>query len=167
MSTLKHRGILLGVAILAGAVLIFLATRDSDERRIRRRLKMLAEKATNTEGELSEMALVGRGRAIQSAFTKDCVVSIGRPIPDVNGPGQLATVYLHTMKTVKNLEVTLHDVTVAVDEAGSTAVTYLTVKATSPDFGQDGVDVREIEMKWRKVDDSWRIEEARVVHPPR
>ncbi len=147
--------------VLAAAIVVYFVTRNRDERQIRKKLGLLAGAVTKSGEGVGEIPLMGRTRTVQSLFSDDCVISVGKPVPDINGVQQLTTVYFQAMRMTDAIEVTFLDVSVTLGDDGVSATTNMTAKATRA--RDKGIEAREIEMKWRKIEGTWRIHEAEAV----
>lgn len=143
---------------------IFFITRNRDERHIRKNLSSLAATISKSRDE-GALALIAKAQKIKSFFTQDCRIVVGAPIPDIQGLEMLVAVFYQALRSVDEVNVGFHDISVTIGEEGITAKTVMTAKATGPDpqGGERVTDAREIEMDWKKIDGTWKIAEVRVV----
>lgn len=145
-------------------IIIFFITRNRDERRIRKNLGSLAAAVSKSrdEGNLSFIAKIAK---IRSLFTKDCRITVGAPIPDIEGIEMLVAIFSQALKSVDEVKVNFYDISVTIGEERTTARTAMTAKATGhdPHVGRRVTDAREIEMDWKKIDGTWKIREVRAV----
>ena len=158
---MKNR-ILIAACVAAAAVLIFVLMRDSDERRIRAQLKRFRNVVTKSDEAVSEIVLLGNTRALQALLTDACTVRIGSPVPDMNGKRSIVAAYFHVMKMSLTIEVALYDISVTIGDDRATATSVMTATAGSPDGRGDGIEAREIEMRWKKIEDTWKIAEVKA-----
>ena len=158
---MNRKAIVIACIVLAAAAALYLLTRDRDEQRIRKNLALLADTVTKPGEGIGEIPLMGRTRTVQSLFTDDCTISVGRPVPDVTGIQQLTTVYFQAMRMTDAIEVTFHDVSVAIGDDGVSATTTMTAKATRAK--DRAIEAREVELTWKKLEGKWRIHRAESV----
>lgn len=153
------------ILILAVLVIIisFMA-RNRDERRIRKNLGSLAVTVSKSKDE-GTLAFIARIAKIKSLFTKDCRIVVGAPVPDIEGLEMLIGIFSQTLKSVDEVKINLYDISITIGEEQATARTAMTAKATGPDSHGGGrvTEAREIEMDWKKIDGTWKIDEVRAV----
>ena len=154
-------------AALAGimGVLVVFLLRDNDEAMIRNELSSLAAVCSKLSDNSGELVIMGKANRLKTLFTQDCVISVGRPVPEMTGVDTLAAVFFQAMRTVSEMEVTFVDISVTVDDVRVSATTTMTARATEArGVGSSReLQAREIQMLWRKVDGTWKIAKATVV----
>lgn len=145
-------------------IVIFFTTRHRDQRLIKKGLDSLAITVSTSRNE-GELAFIAKTRKIKSLFTQDCRIVVGDPIPDIQGLEMLTTTFCQALRSVDELDVDFCDISITIEEEGTSAKTMMTAKATGPDpyKGEPVTDVREIEMNWKKIDGTWKIADVRAV----
>lgn len=148
------------IVALVVAVATVLIIRSRDEYRIKKNLKLLAASVSKYRDIDEEgIAFLKKVARMKSLFFKDCTIMVGKPVPVIQGIEELIAFYTHAMRTVSEIKVTFHDISVVVEEDRKTAKTLMTAKADSPDLqeGGDSIDAREVEMIWKKYEGKWKI----------
>lgn len=156
---MKKIVIALIIALVVAAAMHFII-RNRDEHSIKKSLKSLAASVSKSKNvDVQGIAFFKKVATIKLLFSDDCTISVGTSIPTIHGIDDLIAFYTQGMRTVHEIKVTFHDISVAIGEDRSTAKTFMTAKATCPDFqeGGGGVEAREIEMSWKKYDRTWKI----------
>lgn len=151
--------ILLPVVIVI--VVIFFLSRQ-DERQIRRNIASLSASISALMEKKGPGALM-EARKIGLFFSEDCRVIVGEPLPEIRGREALiSAAYRITREVVADeVEITLYDISITIEEDRLTALSLKTVVAT----GIHGREIRNVEMRWRKIDGRWKIETAVALHP--
>jgi hypothetical protein len=157
-------------------VAIVIIIRNRDEYRIKKKLKSLAALVTKSKGTNEVgVAFLSRVAALQKLFSKDCSVSLGETIPQMRGmeefvPKMLGieeviAVYTQAMRSVSDITVTFHDISLNIEDNRKTAETLMTAKVKCSECyeGEEGIDAREFEMGWEKVDGKWKIQSVNEV----
>ena len=131
----------------------------SDEGRIRDALDDLAATVSEPGGDgLGQMARAAR---LGGFFAQDVVVDLGGPYSRLEGRDTIMALAAKTQVPGEGLDVRFVDVSVDVAPGGADAVVHLTATVASRGRPfENGLDAKELEMAWRKVDDTWVI--ARV-----
>ena len=107
---------------------------------------------------LGQMARAAR---LGSFFAQDVVVDLGRPYSRLEGRDTIMALAAKMQVPGEGLDVRFVDVAIDVAPAGADAVVHLTATVASRGRPfESGLDAKELEMAWRKVDDTWVI--ARV-----
>ena len=131
----------------------------SDEGRIRDALDDLAATVSEPGGDgLGQMARAAR---LGGFFAQDVVVDLGRPYTRIEGRDTIMALAAKVQVPGEGMDVRFVDVTVEVAPGGADAVVHLTATVASRGRPlENSLDAKELEMTWRKVDDTWLI--ARV-----
>jgi hypothetical protein len=132
----------------------------SDEGRIRDALDDLAATVSEPDGDgLGQMARAAR---LGSFFAQDVVVDLGAPYGRIEGRDTVMALAAKAPVPGEGLDVRFVDVSIDVAPGGEDAVVHLTATVASRGRPFDSsLDAKELEMAWRKVDDTWVI--ARVI----
>ena len=156
MSRLPHVVILFALGAIAYFGYRWYVASD-DERRIRAALDDLAV----TVGESGEDGLAQMTRAARLGrfFTPDVVVDLGPPYMPVQGRDTIMAMAAKAQVPGGGLDVRFVDVSIDVAPSGEAAVARLTATVRSRDGTVgSGLDAKELEMAWRKLDGEWLIE---------
>lgn len=128
----------------------------SDEGRIRDALDDLAATVSEPGGDgLGQMARAAR---LGGFFARDVVVDLGRGYTRIEGRDTLMALAAKAQVPGEGMDVRFVDVEIDVAPGGEDAVVHLTatVLGRGRPF-ESGLDAKELEMAWRKVDDTWVI----------
>jgi hypothetical protein len=127
-----------------------------DEGRIQEALDDLAATVGEPGGDgLGQMARAAR---IGSFFARDVVIDLGQPYARIEGRDTLMALAAKMQVPGEGLDVRFVDVSIDVAPGGTDAVVHLTATVASRGRPFDsGLDAKELEMNWRKVDDTWLI----------
>jgi len=132
---------------------------SGDEGRIRAALEELA--ATVGEPRAEGFAQMTRAAAFGSFFTPDVEVDVGAPYAPFRGRDTIIAMAAKAAAPGQGLDVRFVDVEVDVAPGGTEAIARMTATVADRRAASDrGIDARELEMAWRKVDGHWLI--ARV-----
>ena len=132
---------------------------SGDEERIRAALEELAATVSQSGGE--GLAQMTRAATLGSFFAPDVEVDLGAPYAPFRGRDTIMALAAKAAVPGEGFDVRFVDVEVDVAPGGTDATARMT--ATLADRGgllDRGLDARELEMAWRKVDGGWLI--ARV-----
>jgi len=164
------------IVVFIVVVTIVIIMRNRDEYRIKKNLKTLATLVTKSKGTNEVgVAFLSRVAALRKLFSKDCSVSLGESVPKMHGmekfvPKMLGieeviAVYTQAMRSVSDITVTFHDISITIEENRKTAETLMTAKVKCSECyeGEEGIDAREFEMGWEKVDGKWKIKTVKEV----
>ncbi len=168
--------ILLILVVALVVVSIVIIVRSRDEYRIKKKLKSLAALVTKSKGvDEKGLALIARAAALKKLFARDCSVSLGEYVPGIRDMGEFVPdmlgieevvgMYTMAMRSISDIKVTFHDISVTIGDNRKTANTYMTAKVKCAECfeGDEGIDAREFEMEWEKVEGKWRIKEVKEV----
>jgi len=157
------RPVLVLAAAAAAALLLWWWCGDSDERRIRSALDLLADTLTKRADE-PKLAFVGKARTLDDLLTHDVVLRPGEPLPDVEGRDKAKGLFLQAWRYGGVVTVRFADVTVRVEPTGERATSRMTVTVTHRTTeGDELLEPREVVVTWRKLDDAWLVERAERV----
>ena len=130
-----------------------------DEGRIRAALEELA--AAVSEPGAEGLAQMTRAAALGGFFAPDVEVDLGPPFAPFRGRDTIMAMAAKAAVPGQGLDVRFVDVEVDVAPGGADAVARMTATVAERGVAADrGIDARELEMAWRKVDGDWVI--ARV-----
>ncbi|MFW5857947.1 MAG: nuclear transport factor 2 family protein [Planctomycetota bacterium] len=140
--------------LLVGVAALFLFR--SEEDRLRSAVQRVAEVLRKT-GDEPELAVVGRGRALDALLTPDCVARFSAPVPGaLRGRKEIVGAFMHLWKGMPALHVHFRDITIErADDATAATVTLL----AAADAG-DRHEERAVRMEWVLQDGDWRIASA-------
>ena len=134
----------------------------SDEARIVSVLERIADGVSSGADE-GNMGRLARAASLRNEFAPDVTVDAGPPFQRIRGRDAIVGVAARTSDTVRNLEITFPDVaiTVAPDRQSATAV--VTAEARFDEGGGPGIDARELELEFTRMDDDWVISAVTLV----
>jgi len=156
--------IFLVLAVAAGAAFGIYRYKTRDERQIRKNIKVLAKLISRTP-EDSSLLIEGKAMKFASYFTEDCRAVYGPPIPDMTGIDDIRIIVSTGLKMFKKLEVEGRDAKVNLSSGRKEADSVVTVRISGShgDEVEQLLDDREVELSWVKVENIWKIDEARFV----
>ncbi len=140
-------------------IVVLIVTRHNDERQIHGYLISLAamlSKSINGGGivALAEIHRIG------AFFTDDCRIVVGDSIPEIHGREALiATIYQIRKMVADEVEVAFHDVSITIRKNKVTAISIKTAVVTHA----SAREIRDIEMHWEKIEERWKIAEAKAI----
>ena len=154
--------------IIAGAVLIasiiaFIIYSESDEAKVKKQFKFLAEKMKKTPEE-NRLISAAKATKITKQFTKTCTIhapaySFSRDISS----DELSALVLTARSQYSDISLKFYDFVIHFPEKG-TAQVNLTAsmkgKSTTRELFED---LHELKCKLQKIEDIWRLKEIEVV----
>jgi len=116
-------------------------------------------------GNENEVMALANIQKIKTLFTRNCRIAVGAPIPEIRGHDMLMSTVYQARKMVNKIDVDFYDISIIIGDKQVTARTTMTVKATGPDSRGDKqvIEAREIEMRWKKIENRWKIAEVQVI----
>ena len=164
---MKKSTVIVMLALTISFVVIFFTLRHRDERRIRRHLSSLAATVSKPESE-DNLALIGKTRKIRTFFTEDCQILVGDPVPEIGGLEMLVAVFSQVRGSFDEVDVDFRDISIIIGERHTAAKTLMTAKAIifDPHENERVMEVRKIEMNWKKVKGRWKIAKAQPAQAP-
>jgi len=156
--------IFLVLAVAVGAAFGIYRYKTRDERQIRKNIKALAKLISRTP-EDSSIVIEARAVKFASYFTTNCRAVYGPPIPDMSGRDDIQIIVSTGLKMFKKLEVEGRDAKVNLSSGRQEADSVVTVRISGShgDEVEQLLDDREVELSWVKVENNWKIDEARFV----
>ena len=148
--------IIIGAAAAAVLVTALILMLESDEGKIKKNLSKL-EKAITKKGDEGLYSLLSKADKVASCFSEECSIQMKSPVRNINGRKKILENIGAAFKVLKKLTVSFHDISVTIT-GEKTAETLMT--ATARTEGHEGIEAKEIEMKWLKTDDGWLIDEV-------
>jgi hypothetical protein len=154
----------LGLALVGLGYVLYSWYWPGDEGRIQAALDDLATTVGEPGGDgIGQMA---RAAHIGSFFARDVVVDLGQPFSRIDGRDTLMALAAKMQVPGEGLDVRFVDVSIDVAPGGADATVHLTATVASRGRPFDnGLDAKELEMEWRKVDDTWLIARVTGVSP--
>jgi len=150
-------GILVAVVFIA----VWMLRAPDEEAIIKTRLDKLAKAVSKDNTRLSKLQALANTRRALQYFTKNVVVKVGKPLPDIHGQDEIMIVVHRAMLHEGAVNVAFVDTQVALGQDPKQAQAYMTVKATGPGpAGERFMEVKEIEMTLVKQDDAWLIDKV-------
>jgi hypothetical protein len=137
----------------------------SDEAQIRQLLTRVADAIGNDGTDAGNIEGLAQVAALQNDFAVDATVDAGEPFQRLTGRQAIVSAAAKIRVAVRNLEIRFPDVSVDVAEGGEHATALVTAEARFDDDGGRGIDARELEMSFTRVDGRWVIASVTLVQP--
>ena len=159
----RRAAIVAVVLVVAAAAWFLLASRQTEDARIRQRLNELTELVSAAGPVTGQDILIQLGK-LRKFFTEDVVVVIGERLPEIRGRDHLVSMAQAALSRETDISVSFEDldITVNPDERHALAVVTLLVTGASSDEAKS-VTARELELDMAKVDGDWLIKTVRPV----
>jgi hypothetical protein len=153
-----------GVVVLAGlAVWGWRLLHPNPEVAIRKRLNALAQAVCISQGE-SRLARLAGAQKLSTFFTPDVLVTVdipGHSRQTWSGIDELREAAVAAEAVVYALKVQLFGINVTLGADGKSASVELTAEATVP--GDRNIEVQEMKVTMKKVQDEWLIRQLETV----
>lgn len=161
---MKRRAAVIAVVlVVAGAAWFLLASRQTEDARIRQRLGELAELVSAAGPVRGQDILIRLGK-LRKFFTENVVVVIGGRLPEIRGRDQLLSMAQAALSRETDMDVSFEDIDVTVnpDELHAMAKVTVVVAGVSSDEAKS-VSARELGLDMAKIDGEWLIKAIRRV----
>ncbi len=163
-----NRRTVMGAFILAAGaaavvwVLVWVLV-PSDESRIRTAMADLVSAVEKT-GPESPVASARRAERAAGWFLADCEVRIDRAgVGAVASRTELRQAVFQIRSALDDLRITLHDEAITVSPDRGTATLRFTARAAATHRALPESAVQEVETRWRRTPDGWRIQSVATV----
>lgn len=159
-----NRRTVIGAGMLAaGAAAVVWVAVPSDESRIRKAMADLLAAIEKT-GPESPVATARRAERAAGWFLADCEVRIDRAgVGAVASRAELRQAVFQLRSALDDLRITLHDEDVAVSPDRGTATHRFTARAAARHRDLPESAVQEVEVRWSRTSDGWRIRSVGTV----
>jgi hypothetical protein len=154
--------VLVGAGLWAGWRLLF----PSDEAQIRALLDRVGDTLSSAASE-GDVARLARVASLREELAPNVTVDAGPPFKRVTGREALIGALARMRGTLRNVEVTFPDVSVAVAPDRQTAVAVVAAEAQFEDAGGRRNDARELDVEFARTDGRWVIAAVTGVSPLR
>jgi hypothetical protein len=159
----KAKHVVIAALLLAAGIIVFFVFFQSEEAKVKRQFKRIAEKVEKTPEE-SVVVSATKANRIGEAFTKTCTVhapvySFSRDIPS----DELTTLILSMRSQYSEISVKLYDFVIDFPEKGSAHVGLTANMEGKLTTGEPTADLHEFKCKLEKIEDVWLIKEAEMV----
>jgi hypothetical protein len=159
----KTKHIVIAGVVLAGGIIAFFLFFQSEEAKIKRQFKRVANKIEKTPEE-SVIVSATKANRISEAFTKTCTVHA----PDYAfskdlSSDELSTYILSIRSQYSEISVKLYDFVIDLPEKGRANVTLTASVEGKLTTGESTAETHELKCRLRKIEDMWRIKEVENV----
>ena len=150
------------ILIVAAAAVYFVFFSESEEQKIRKMLNNLCMDCAKNKESSSAAALIVKTNVLKSYFTDPCTLSVYRGfLQGTFNDVRIANEIMRVNLFFESSELSYSDLMISIDMPQATAVFSGRFRAVLK--GGERVDeVREVELKLRKVDKKWKIYSAEV-----
>lgn len=156
-----------GLAIVVVLLVLWFGWRyvfPDDETEIRGALERIADAVTSGAAEEGEVARIARAASIRNELDPQITVDAGPPFSKITGREALVGAVARLNSTVRDLDVQLNDVQVALAPDRQTARVSLTAEAHfRDDGGGQAFEARELDVMFRRRDGDWVVAEVALV----
>lgn len=157
------------VLVVVAAAAIWLGWRwlvPDDEAQINAVLERIADGIGSgaAEGEVGRLA---RAASIRTALAPDVVVDAGPPFQRLQGRDAIIGAAARTSATVRNLDIRFPDVSIVVAPDRRSASAVVTAEARFDDGARRGLDARELDIAFTRLDGAWVVSGVTLVQPLR
>jgi hypothetical protein len=137
-----------------------------DEAQIRAVLERIAEGVGGGGEGGGGVEALARAASLRNEFAPDVIVNAGPPFQRINGREAIIGAAARLNSATRNLELRFPDATVdvAADRQTATAVVTAEARFDQPGGGR-GLDARELEVTFRRLDDRWVISAVTLIEP--
>ena len=136
----------------------------SDEAQIVAVLERIADGVSSGTDE-GDVARLARAASLRHEFAADVTVDAGPPLARINGREAIIGAAARTSGSVRNLEITFTDVSIAVASDRQSATAVVTAEARFDEGGGRGIDARDLELVFTRHEGNWVIAAVTVVRP--
>ena len=159
----KAKHIIIAVVVLVGGIIAFFVFFQSEEAKVKKQFKRIAEKIEKTAEESIVVAATKANR-ISEAFTKTCTVHA--PAYSFSGDvssDELSTLILSMRSEYSEISVKLYDFVIDFPEKGN-ALAGLTASMEGKLITGESIgEIHELKCKLQKIEDIWRLKEIEMV----
>lgn len=154
------------ILILAAGLAVGAAAwrlRPTDEAKIRRAMGTTVAALEKSSAE-SAIASIQRAERAVEAFADECAVDIGRTeVPSVASRGELRQMVFQGRAMLSSLRIDVRDESVVLSPDRTGATHRFTALVTADRRGSEDSAVKELEVRWIRSPDGWRIRSIRPV----
>jgi len=158
-----------GIAVVAVALVVvaaawyLLASRQTEDARIRKRLNELTELISDSAGASGQDLLIQPVR-LGKFFTENVVITIGERLPEIRGRDHLVAMAQAAFSRETTINVSFEDIDVTVnsDKRHALVIVNVLVTGASSDEARS-VSTRQLELDMTKVDGEWLIQAVRPI----
>jgi len=152
------------VAVLVGAgALGWWLLRPSDERYLTSQLVQLA-RTLEKSGPESVLETAQRATAVANAMAEDVIVESSRPeLGTLRGRADVRQAVAQARASVHELQIELFDINTKLEPGRTTAVQRCTVRAVGQLHGRSERGTTEVEVRWIRQSEGWRIGHVQMV----
>jgi hypothetical protein len=159
----KSKHIIIVVFALVVGIIAYYVFFQSEEAKIKRQFKRIAEKIEKTPEE-SIIVSATKANRISEAFTKSCTVQAPEyAFSKQISSGELSTHILSLRSQYSEIFVKLYDFVIDFPEKGNARVAMTASMQGKLTTGESTSDLHELKCKLRKTEDTWLIEEVEFV----
>jgi hypothetical protein len=159
----KAKDIIVAAGILAGVMLAALIFWQSEEAKIRKQFKFIAEKFEKTPGE-SPIIAAAKANRIREVSAERCRIdapaySAPRDILSDELPGIVSRI----RSEYSAMSLTFHDFVIEFPEQDTAKVNVTAIMKGESARGDPVEDIHELKCNLEKIDEVWRFKEVEVV----
>lgn len=159
----KIKYIVIAGAVLVAGIIAFFIFSQSEEAKVKRQFKVLAEKMTKTPKETPLIA-AARAKRIKELFAETCTIhapaySFSRDISSQDLPSLVLT----TRSRYSEMSLQFYDFVIEFPEEGSAHVNLTARMRGKLTTGKYVDDVHELKCTLKKTEDIWLLKEIEVV----
>lgn len=150
------------ILIVTAVAVYFIFFSESEEQKIRKMLNSLCTDCAKNKESSSAAALIVKTNVLKNYFTDPCALSVHRGfLQGTYSDVRIANEIMRVNLFFESSELSYSDLMISIDMPQATAVFSGRFRAVLK--GGERVDeVREVELKLRKVDKKWKIYSAEV-----
>lgn len=159
----KIKYIVIAGAVLVAGIIAFVIFSQSEEAKVKRQFKVLAEKMTKTPKE-TPLVAAARAKRIKELFAETCAVhapaySFSRDISSQDLPSLVLT----TRSRYSEMSLQFYDFVIEFPEEGSAHVNLTARMRGKLTTGKYVDDVHELKCTLKKTEDIWLLKEIEAV----
>jgi hypothetical protein len=136
----------------------------SDEAQIAALLERIAD-GVSGGAEEGSMGRLARAASLRDEFAPDVTVDAGPPFQRIKGREAIIALAARTGGAVRNLTISFPDVAIAVASDRQSATAVVTAEARFDEDGGRGIDARELELAFTRLEGDWVISVVTLVRP--
>jgi hypothetical protein len=144
-------------------VVLFFTGRDQDIGQIRKNLEEVTSLVEKQGDEAPLVSLAGVQKFV-SFFADNCQIEVGSPVPGITSKSELMGTVSQLRQSADNIEVKLSEISITLEDNDSARSIFIAKAVVSGSLMErEEVQPRQLDVKWEKIDGSWKIKKVQIV----